>query len=115
MSLFTFSRSIFGKNVEIIRIIDQNKNDLNKLSTLNYGFRSKQLDPMIRVFNSAIQMHEYKIFDWLFEQNNLDSEEDLFKILNFSIKCGNAYSMLVIIQKIADLNNFIAQINVFFY
>lgn len=103
----TLIYSVGGGNVEIIRIVDQNKDNIVFQPTKK--FYSSQLfnmnnNPKIDVFREAIKKHENDIFDWLLDQNSFESEKDLITLFKISISSGNTYAMMEILRKFSNLN-----------
>ncbi|KAK8898237.1 hypothetical protein M9Y10_000515 [Tritrichomonas musculus] len=120
----TFKYAVYGGNIEIIKIVDQQASpestpDNNKLgrgliNNLNFGGfgagfnypfdNSSSID--LEIIPSIIK-HSNDLFDWILDQKYTDDnikQQSLFSLLKCSIKNGNAHSFIGIIDKGYVLN-----------
>ena len=85
----TFSYSIYGGNVEIIKIVDQ------KVKEEKIKYSSNNIIP-------SIIKHRNDIFDWILNENYSGKEinnSELLDLIHISVKNGNAHSFIEIIDK----------------
>ena len=96
VDISTFKYSIIGRNVEIIRIVDNYLNEHDVDITENIS----------NVITQSIITHNYDIFDWLLENKlNLSKNKDLFYYAKIAADNGNLYSLTKLFENGLVLND----------
>lgn len=102
---YTFPYAVFGGNVEIIKIVQQNNDTSDSLNIMNQkkfqygGYDVYSEDGIV----PAIMKHRNDLFDWILMQpaNYNESDASFVKnfYLTFSVENGNCHSIIELIEK----------------
>ena len=105
--------AVLGKNIEIIRIVDQdyNKKGIDADYCFNsYDFYHKKIEKY-KIFAPifpAIIKHQNDVFDWILEQKYINKDKTnnaLFDIALLAVQNGNAHDFIQCVDKGFDLNS----------
>ncbi|KAK8844447.1 hypothetical protein M9Y10_024305 [Tritrichomonas musculus] len=94
----TFWLAVYGGNIEIIKIVDQN---------VNNDFNKRNID--LNILNSliiSIAKHQNELFDWIFEQKCLSKcDEKVINLLVFmSVFYCNAHALIELVEQKFDFS-----------
>lgn len=100
----TFACAVFGGNIEIIKIVQQNNDSIQSEFNTTMKTFSTNANNNINLYNDilipSIIKHRNDLFDWLFMQTITNLNQNLLvDYLNFSIENGNAHSITELIEK----------------
>lgn len=90
----SFSYAVYGGNIEITKIVEQNLKTNNEISNL------KNRSEKVGIIIPSIMKHQNKIFDWILEQKFTDKDKnDLPRLIDSSLLNRNAHSLIELIDK----------------
>ncbi|KAK8892326.1 hypothetical protein M9Y10_029552 [Tritrichomonas musculus] len=115
----TFSFALFGGNIEIIKIVDNqklglNENDLSSeseydsLSHDDFQFNSESRESKYDKIIPSICNHQNDLFDWIFGSKISSkqlNDKMMNKLLIVSVQTGNVHSFIEILSKRYDISN----------
>lgn len=107
VSLNTFRYAVYGGNIEIIKITDQ------QLSLKNFKIDQNDTLEKCEIILLSIFRHKNNLFDWILENKITEkkqSENFIYNLIAISAHEGNAHSLIELISKGMNYTNVLIEI-----